>query len=186
MKIGIFYGSRTGSTKQVAQAIRDELGQRAVDELDDIANIELEDLLDFDLVILGVPTWDIGALQSDWNEQFGRLCDLNFTDVKVAMFGLGDQRTFQGHFVDAMGTLYDAFLRQGAQGGIGFWPTDRYEFERSKAQRGHSFCGLAIDEVNQPSLTASRIELWCAQVKRELGLVDPYRSPRLAVAAAGS
>ena len=119
MKVGLFYGRRTGSTKRVAHAICAEMGS-TVAKMDDIANIELDDLLDFDLVILGVPTWDIGALQSDWHDQFGRLCELNFSDVKVAMFGLGDQRIFNNHFVDAMGILYDALIRQGAQGGFGF------------------------------------------------------------------
>ena len=30
------------------------------------------------------------------------------------------------------------------------------------------FCGLALDENNQPELTASRIEKWVAQLKQEI------------------
>lgn len=53
---------------------------------------------------------------------------------------------------------------------MGYWPTDGYDFNDSKAVRNGKFVGLAIDEDNQADLTESRVENWSTQVKSEFGL----------------
>ena len=42
-----------------------------------------------------------------------------------------------------------------------------YNFEKSKAFRNNSFCGLAIDFENQSELIAPRIKEWVKQLRNE-------------------
>jgi flavodoxin I len=53
---------------------------------------------------------------------------------------------------------------------VGYWSTDGYDFSDSKALRNGKFCGLALDDDNQPDLTDKRIQQWVGQLKTEFGL----------------
>ncbi len=170
MRIGMFYGSTTGNTGQIAEEIRDGFGEDLIEVFEDVADVDTEEMLGFDVLILGIPTWDIGELQSDWGVHYDDLDGHDFTGTKIVMFGVGDQDGYPDNFLDAMGMLYDALLARGATGGIGFWPTEGYGFQFSKAQKGDKFCGLGVDEDNETDLTPERVATWCAQVKSELGL----------------
>ena len=170
MRIGLFYGSTTGNTGQLAEEIRDAIGEDLIEACEDVADIEIDDMLGFDVLVLGIPTWDIGELQSDWGVHYDNLEGHDFTGTQIVMFGCGDQDGYPDNFLDAMGMLYDALLKQGATGGLGFWPTEGYGFQFSRAQHGDKFCGLGIEEDNETELTPERVEAWAAQVKKELGL----------------
>jgi len=76
----------------------------------------------------------------------GRLDELDLTGKKVALYGLGDQVGYPEWFLDAMGYLHSKLLERGATA-VGYWPTDGYEFEGSKAltEDGSQFVGLALD-----------------------------------------
>jgi flavodoxin I len=59
-KIGLFYGSSTGNTEYVAYQIKDEFDKRDP-SLVDVINIGAstpEQKLGYDLLILGIPTWN--------------------------------------------------------------------------------------------------------------------------------
>jgi flavodoxin I len=64
-KVGLFYGSTTGKTEAAAEAIQAALGGENVVELHEISDVS-EELADYDCLIIGCPTWDVGELQSDW------------------------------------------------------------------------------------------------------------------------
>lgn len=68
-----------------------------------------------------------------------------------------------------MGILEEKISDLGAKT-VGYWPTDGYEHSQSLAIRDRKFCGLAIDEDNEPDQTEPRIQTWVAQIKREMGL----------------
>ncbi|NMG60515.1 flavodoxin FldA, partial [Geitlerinema sp. P-1104] len=53
---------------------------------------------------------------------------------------------------------------------VGYWPTDGYEFEESKAVRDGKFVGLALDEDNQSEMTEERVQAWTSQLKSAFGL----------------
>ena len=99
------------------------------------------------------------------------LVDYDFSNTTVVMFGLGDQGGYPETFLDAMGILYRRFLEQGASGGIGFWPTEDYNFTGSLALEEGQFCGLALDQDNESELTTERLTKWCTQIKRELNVL---------------
>ena len=93
MKIGIFYGSTTGYTKMAAEKIELALGDH-VSHIADIANTEPADLLNYDVLILGIPTWDVGQLQVDWETFLPSMEGLDLTNKKVALFGMGDAEVY--------------------------------------------------------------------------------------------
>jgi flavodoxin I len=165
-KIGLFYGTQTGNTQTVAELIQQELGGESMVDLHDIANADPSDFEDYDYIIIGCPTWNIGELQSDWEGFYDDIDNIDFNGKKVAYFGTGDQVGYPENFQDAMGILEAKISSLGATT-VGYWSTDGYDFDESKAVRNGKFVGLAIDEDNQSDLTDSRVKSWIAQLKRE-------------------
>ncbi|MEZ5530066.1 MAG: flavodoxin FldB [Porticoccaceae bacterium] len=168
--IGLFYGSSTCYTEMVAEKIFAELGEALVD-LYNVADTPVSTMDDYDLLILGIPTWDYGELQEDWENCWHDLDQLDLTGKTIALFGLGDQVGYPEWFLDALGYLWAKVRNLGANT-VGCWPVDSYEFEESKAltEDEHHFVGLAIDDENQFDLTDQRIKTWCEQIRREFGL----------------
>ncbi|KAB0463235.1 flavodoxin FldB [Vibrio kanaloae] len=165
MKIGLFYGSTTCYTEMAAEKIRGIIGEDLVD-IHNVKESPLSLMADYDLLLLGISTWDFGEIQEDWNELWD---DIATTPVKgkvVALFGLGDQEGYGEWFLDAMGLLHDELKTAGAEF-VGFWPNDNsYEFEASKAltEDQSQFVGLALDEDSQYELSDERIATWVEQV----------------------
>ena len=168
-KVGLFYGSTTGKTEATAEEIQSALGGEDVVELHEIADVS-EEFANYDCVIIGCPTWDVGELQSDWEGFYDEELDsVDFSGKKVAYFGTGDQVGYADNFQDAMGILEEKISSLGGTT-VGHWSTDGYEHEASRAEKNGKFVGLAPDEDNQSELTEGRIQEWTTQLKSEFGL----------------
>lgn len=165
----IFYGSTTGNTELVAEKVQ-EMWKATHGDTPPIVNVgdtsELIKLFGFNQLLVGVPTWNIGKLQDDWEIVFPMLDRVDLTGKQIAIFGIGDQFGYPENFQDAMGILGRKFQERGAEL-VGFTSTDGYEHDHSVAIQDGKFMGLAIDDVNQSELTKGRIEAWVAQVKGE-------------------
>ncbi|NTS75311.1 flavodoxin FldA [Catenovulum sp. SM1970] len=169
--VGLFFGSDTGNTEAVANMIQKKLGDKMV-EVMDIAKSTIEQIAEFDLLILGIPTWYYGENQCDWDELIPDFESIDFTDKLVAIFGLGDQEEYKDYFCDAMHSLYDIVDNKGAIL-VGQWPAEGYQFDASKALiNDDTFVGLCIDEDRQPELTQNRVDKWVEQVYEEMCLVE--------------
>jgi flavodoxin I len=168
-KIGLFYGTQTGYTQTAAEMIQKEFGGDSIVDLYDISQIESRDFEEYDYIIIGCPTWNVGELQSDWEDFYDELNNINFTGKKVAYFGEGDEVGYPDSFQDAMGMLEEKISELGGET-VGYWSTEGYEFSESKALRDGKFVGLALDEDNQSDLTEARIKTWVVQLKQELGI----------------
>lgn len=168
-KIALFYGTQTGNTQTAAETIQKELGGDSVVELYDVANAATDDFSEYTAIIIGCPTWNIGELQADWEGFYEELDEIDFSGKKVAYFGTGDQVGYADNFQDAMGILEEKISELGGTT-VGYWSTDEYDFNESKAVRNGKFVGLALDEDNQPELSATRIKRWTAQLKSEFGM----------------
>lgn len=169
--VGIFFGSDTGNTENIAKMIQKQLG-KDVAEVRDIAKSSKEDLEAFDILLLGIPTWYYGEAQCDWDDFFPTLEEIDFNGKLVALFGCGDQEDYSEYFCDAMGTIRDIIEPNGAVI-VGHWPSEGYHFEASKGMADDNhFLGLAIDEDRQPELTSERVEKWVKQISDELQLKD--------------
>ncbi|MFA5632267.1 MAG: flavodoxin FldB [Porticoccaceae bacterium] len=169
-KIGLFYGSSTCYTEIAAEKIRDYLGAQRVD-IYDIADSGVAAMADYRLLILGIPTWDYGELQEDWESLWDDIDALDFHGKTVALYGLGDQIGYPEWFQDALGYLWAKVAGLGASC-VGRWPVTGYSFEQSRAVTadGAWFVGLALDDENDFEQTDTRIALWCQQILREFGL----------------
>ncbi|MER3493314.1 MAG: flavodoxin FldA [Mastigocladus sp. ERB_26_2] len=168
-KIGLFFGSTTGKTELIAETIQKEFGGDDVVTLHNIMDAEEDDFADYEYLIIGCPAWNIGELQSDWEGFFSELDNIDFNGKKVAYFGTGDQIGYADNFQDAMGILEEKITELGGTT-VGYWSTDGYDFNESKAVKNGKFVGLAVDEDNQSDLTDERIKAWVAQLKKEFGV----------------
>ena len=175
-KIGLFFGSDEGNTEGVSYRIQQRLGEDAVDVMD-IADVTQLDFANYDKIILGIPTWDFGQIQSDWEEFWDDVSEIDFTGKTIALFGLGDQFGYGDYFLDAMGMLHDVIVEKGAAI-IGLWSVEGYEFDASKALTADEkhFVGLAIDEDQQEEMTSDRLNSWCEQIHAEFGLDGPVQT----------
>ena len=165
MKIGLFYGSTTCYTEMAAEKMRAIIGEDLID-LYNVKETPLSLMADYDLLILGISTWDFGEIQEDWNELWDQVSGLSLNGKTVALFGLGDQEGYGEWYLDAMGMLHDELKATGANF-IGYWPNDeKYEFEASKAltEDESQFVGLALDEDSQYELSDERITTWVEQI----------------------
>jgi flavodoxin I len=168
--IGLFYGTQTGNTQTIAEAIQKQFGGDSVVELFDICQASADDFEPFNFVIVGCPTWNVGEMQSDWAGFYDDDLDsVDFSGKKVAYFGAGDQIGYADNFQDAMGILEEKISELGGTT-VGYWSTEGYEHSDSKAVKDGKFVGLALDEDNQSDLTDERVKTWVAQLKSEFGL----------------
>lgn len=171
--VGIFFGSDTGNTENVAKIIEKQLGNKLV-HVQDIAKSSKEDIDNFDLLLLGIPTWYYGEAQCDWDDFFPELEQIDFSEKLVAIFGCGDQEDYAEYFCDAMGTIKDIVENKGGTI-LGHTLTEGYEFEASRAVLDDDptqFVGLCIDEDRQPELTEQRITAWVEQIYQEMCLAE--------------
>lgn len=163
--IGLFWGSDTGMTEEIVTVLIDLLPQQTIDSIN-VFNASVEQFVPYEHLILGLSTWYDGELQSDWDEFFEQFQQVDFTNKKVALFGLGDQEGYAEFFVDGIGIIGEVVVQNGGTI-FGKWPTKGYDYEASKAVQDQHFLGLAIDEDNQPEQTDERLEQWVQQLQEE-------------------
>ncbi len=173
-KIGLFYGSSTCYTEMAGEKIRDTIGEQWVDVFN-IADTPIIETQFYNYLILGIPTWDYGELQEDWEEIWDEIDELDLNNKKVALYGLGDQIGYPEWFLDAMGYLYHKIRGLGAIT-VGSWPNQGYQFEGSKALTDDQkqFFGLALDDENQFDQTQTRIDSWCQQILQEFAINENH------------
>jgi flavodoxin I len=169
----IIFGTSTGSTETVADFIAENL----VGEVDgpfDVDTVEgsVKDFFEkYDSLIVGTPTWNTGAETersgTGWDEiYYGGMQEMKLKGKKVAVFGLGDQISYDENYADATGELHDVFEGLGCKL-MGYTSQEGYEHVASKAVRGELFCGLLCDQVNEEELSEGRVKAWVAQLKSE-------------------
>ena len=170
LSVGLYYGSTDGNTRRAATLIKslcESPPPWASVELLDVADFYLEDMAEFDLVLLGAPTWNTGQMQRDWQSVFDEFDTLDLDGLPVALFGLGDQEGYPDTFGDALAFLADKVEERGARL-IGRWPAAGYDFRQSWALRDGLFVGLLLDEHAQPEQSAARVARWLDQVRSEV------------------
>lgn len=174
-KIGIFFGTDTGTTRLIAKKMARILGNSIASKPLNINRIRVDDLLQYDSLILGTPSYgeglfpgiSTGVKNGSWEEFVAELSGVDMTGKTIALYGLGNQEKYPDHFADALYLLYELFSNCGATI-VGDWSTSDYEFIHSNAVVDGRFVGLVIDNNSQGLLTDSRLEAWLADVKPKL------------------
>ena len=86
-KIGLFWGSTSGNTEIAVEFIEEYLSDEGFEvESHNVADTDPEAMLDYDNLIIGCPTWNIGELQDDWDSIFMDFEQLNFEGKTAAFF----------------------------------------------------------------------------------------------------
>ncbi len=156
-KIGIFYGSTGGSTMAIVEEIEFNLKNKDYQ----VINVKdgIKEISNFSNLILLTPTYGVGELQDDWNNQISELKKIDFTNKTIGIVGLGNQRAFGESFVSGMRILYDIIQEKG--GNI-VSPTSilGYSYQDTQAIENNKFIGLVLDETNQEDQTPERIQDW--------------------------
>lgn len=164
-KIGIFYGSSTGRTADVARRLSNLL-EVPEEDVHNVAHTDPAVLGDYELLVLGSSTYGLGNLQKDWYDFLAGASVLDLKGHKIALFGLGDQ-SMSDTFCNAVGKLHDGFKDTGATF-VGQYPGDVYDFRTSAAaiDGGPLMYGLVLDEVNRADLTPKRLFDWATMIKK--------------------
>jgi len=168
-KIGLFFGTDTGTTEIIAEKIIQLIGSEFVNK-HDVYDAKVSDFEPYEYLLLGLSTWYDGELQSDWESFYDEFKTVDFTGKKVAIFGIGDQYSYAETFIDGVGIIGKVVLdNEGIL--LGKWSTEGYYHDESVAELEEGvFCGLAIDEDNQSDKTDARLEEWVKQVLKEFDL----------------
>ncbi len=176
-KVGIFFGTDTGTTRKIAKLIHKALGDDVADKPLNINRVVTDTFMQYSKLILGTPTYGSGELpgidaecqEESWAEFMPNFDELDLAGKTIALYGLGDQVNYPDEFVDALGELFDSVEEAGADV-VGRWPTTGYQYNSSAADDEGEFVGLVLDNDNQAELHAERIEKWVAQIKEEMKL----------------
>lgn len=159
---GIFYGSSTGNTEELANSIAGKLGVSSSD-VHDVSKGSIEKVNSYEVLLLGSSTWGLGDLQDDWYDFINDLKKENLSGKKVGLFGCGDSSSYPDTFCDAIGVLKEELEPTGCTFiGAGF--ADDYTETDSKAFEGGSPIGLVIDDDN-PGQTEEHLEKWVEAIK---------------------
>ena len=164
-KIGMFWGSNNGNQEEAAGFLKDYLVEEGceIDEFN-IASTDPKKMLEYDKLIIGCPTWNVGELQEDWEKVFEAYKKLDFSGKTAAFFGCGDQVGYSDNFLDAIGFLAKPFVENGGNL-IGKWATEGYEFDASEALDGDEFLGLGLDNDNQEDESEERMIIWAELIR---------------------
>ena len=159
-KIGIFYGSTTGTCEDIANRLAAKLDGA---EVINAADLTADKVQGFDVLLLGSSTWGAGDLQDDWYDACDTLKGLDLTGKRVALFSVGDSDGYSDTFCGALYPLYEAVVATGATL-VGQVSPDGYTFDDSQGLVDGKFVGLPLDETNEPDQTDARIDSWIASL----------------------
>ena len=163
-KFGIFFGSSTGTTEEIAHKIAGLLNIDSAD-VHNVATTAPDAVADYEVLLLGSSTWGSGELQDDWYDFLTGLEALDLKGKKIAIFGLGDE-SMSDTFCNAVGIIHKSLQPTGATF-IGRYPDSVYHFEESEANENGEGLGLLLDEVNHPELTDERLKGWVAELEAQ-------------------
>ncbi|MDR1882242.1 MAG: flavodoxin FldA [Prevotella sp.] len=162
-EIGIYYGSTTGNTQEVAEEIAKKLNVDKAD-LHDVSKADAN-YAAYDVVLFGSSTLGLGDLQDDWDHYIDKVKAADLNGKKVALFGCGDSSSYSDTFCDAVGKIYEVIKGKGCEL-IGQASAEGYTYDSSEAFVDGQFVGLLIDNDNESGLTDQRIALWTEELKK--------------------
>ncbi|MEB4593174.1 flavodoxin [Candidatus Thiothrix sp. Deng01] len=173
-KIGIFFGTDSGTTRLMAKKMSKLLGDAAAKPVN-VNRSTADDLLQYDALILGTPSYGINQLPGKstkvadgcWEEFMPQLQGADLSGKTIALYGLGDQEKYPDRFAHSLIHLYDWCVAGGADV-IGRWSTEGYAFDHSPSVVDGEFVGLILDQRSQSLLTDERLAAWINRIKPTL------------------
>lgn len=164
-KIGIYYGSTTGNTQDLAERLAKAFDVTSADVYD--VSSASADFSAYDVVLFGTSTMGMGDFQDDWESYIDDVKKADLNGKKVALFGCGDSSSYSDTFGDALGKIYEVIKNKGCQL-IGQVSLEGYTYDSSEAIVDGQFVGLLIDEDNESNLTDQRVALWIEDLRKKI------------------
>lgn len=113
-KVILIYGSTTGNTEKLSESVAEGLELSGLDiKVKRVEDSRPQELEDYDLIILGCPTWGEGELQDDFIPFEEGMENLDLNGKKAAVFGPGDSD--YELFCEAVNILEKRLKECGAQ-----------------------------------------------------------------------
>ncbi|MBO7052614.1 MAG: flavodoxin FldA [Prevotella sp.] len=159
----VVFGSSTGTCEGIANDIAAKLGVDAINVSDFTADV----IASNDNLILGTSTWGAGEVQDDWYDGLNVIKSADLSGKTVALFGCGDSCSYGDTFCGGMAEIYNAVKAQGANV-VGSVDATNYSYDDSEAVIDGNFVGLALDNDNEESKTAGRIDAWIESIMPQL------------------
>lgn len=176
-KIGMFFGSETGTTRLVAKKMQKKLGDDLCVKPVNVNRIDPAEMMQYEALILGTPSYGVGEIpgkgasgcfEANWAEFLEKMpANPDFSGKRIAFFGLGAQERYADRFCSSLFALVEVFRGWGAEI-VGDWPLDGYTYDYSAAEVDGRFVGLIVDQRTQGMLTDERIDTWLTQVLPQL------------------
>lgn len=105
-KAAIIYGSTTGNTERLSEAVAHGLRDGGMEvTVINATDANTGKLADFNLIVLGCSTWGTGELQDDFVDFYNGMTTELFEGKKTAVFGSGDSNMFPDCFCEAVITI---------------------------------------------------------------------------------
>ena len=161
-KVGIIYGSSTGTCETIANSIAQKLGVDSA-EVMNAGEITVEKVNPYEVLLLGTSTWGDGEVQDDWYDGLKVLKSADLKGKTIALFGCGDSESYCDTFCDGIGVLYEDLKDSGCTI-VGKVPTDGYNFSSSISVVDGMFVGLPLDDINEDNKTKARIDAWLEEI----------------------
>jgi flavodoxin I len=165
-KVGIIYGSSTGTCETIANSIAQKLGVDSADVMN-AGEITVEKVNPYEVLLLGTSTWGDGEVQDDWYDGLKVLKSADLKGKTIALFGCGDSESYCDTFCDGIGVLYED-LKDSGCAIVGKVPTDGYNFSFSISVVDGMFVGLPLDDINEDNKTEARVDAWLEEIKSDL------------------
>jgi flavodoxin I len=168
-KTALFYSPVGGNVNTVANMLGALIGDDKADIIP-VKEVESEDFSKYNQIILigstvGTDHWSNEVIVDEWPEFYSKIRDTSFENKKVAIVGLGNSFLYPDHFADGMAFHYEKIKKLNAKI-FGEVDPEGYDFTDSESLNDDGlFCGLPIDEDNEPELTSERLEKWINSLK---------------------
>ena len=168
-KTAIFFSPEGGNVDSVANKLGELIGNDKVDIIP-VKEAGKGDIHKYTKIILvgstvGTDHWNNEVIVNEWPDFFAKTEEIGFENKKLALVGLGNSVLYPEHFADGMAVLYERIIQQNGEV-LGFFDAKDYDYTDSESLNDEGlFCGLAIDEDNEPELTTERLEKWISILK---------------------
>jgi flavodoxin I len=168
-KTAIFFSPVGGNVDSVANKLGELIGKDIVDIIP-VKEAKEGEIHKYNQIILvgstvGTDHWSNETIVDEWPGFFLKTEEFGFENKRIAQVGLGNSVLYPEHFADGMAILHDKIVQQKGKV-LGFFDASEYDYTDSEALNDEGlFCGLAIDEDNEPELTTERLEKWIDVLK---------------------
>ena len=102
----VVFGTTSGNTELLAESVSQGLKEANLEvAIKNVVDTAVDQLKDYDLVVLGCPTYEEGDLQEDFTDFYEAMRGLSLKGKKAAVFGPGSEDMYPETFCHAVDIL---------------------------------------------------------------------------------